>query len=80
MAIYKPQSPIEKGEHYIYPLTTHDQVILPDGSRWSGSNLDVELDGEAPNETGILAGYSLETLKTYILDLAHPIGSYYWSS
>lgn len=47
MAIYKPQSPIEKGEHYIYPLTTHDQVILPNGSRWDGEYIDVDLDKAA---------------------------------
>lgn len=40
MAIYKPQSPIEKGEHYIYPLTTYDQIIMPDGSRWNGEITD----------------------------------------
>lgn len=33
MAYYKPQSPIKKGEDYIYPLTTVDQIILDDGTR-----------------------------------------------
>lgn len=34
MAIYyKPQSPIQSGEDFIYPITTADQVILSDGSR-----------------------------------------------
>ena len=27
-------------ENYIYPLTTYDQVILPDGSRWTGKALE----------------------------------------
>lgn len=32
----KPQSPLEIDETYIYPLTYHDQVILPSGARWDG--------------------------------------------
>lgn len=30
---YKPQSPIQSGGDFIYPLTTADQIILSDGSR-----------------------------------------------
>lgn len=37
MLYLKPQSPIKNKENYIYPLTTYDQVILADGSRWTGS-------------------------------------------
>ena len=34
MANYlKPQSPLQKGEDYVYPLTTADQVIMNDGTR-----------------------------------------------
>lgn len=34
MAYLKPQSPIkDRDGDYIYPLTTVDQVIMPDGSR-----------------------------------------------
>lgn len=37
MASYlKPQSPILYKGDYIYPLTTYDQIIMPDGSRWQG--------------------------------------------
>ena len=39
MAYYKPQSPIKNGEDYIYPLTTYDQIITSDGSRWNGKQL-----------------------------------------
>lgn len=39
MAYVKPQSPIKKGEDFVYPLTTHDQIILPDGSRWDGGTV-----------------------------------------
>lgn len=35
-AYLKPQSPILYKNDYIYPLTTYDQVILADGSRWDG--------------------------------------------
>lgn len=30
---YKPQSPLEQNGLYLYPLTTTDQVIDPDGER-----------------------------------------------
>ena len=34
MAEYtKPQTPLNIGEKYIYPLTTADQIILSDGTR-----------------------------------------------
>lgn len=40
MAYLKPQSPIKKDADYIYPLTTYDQIIMPDGSsRWDGKNV-----------------------------------------
>lgn len=33
----KPQSPIQDGEDYILPITSYDQIIMPDGvSRWDG--------------------------------------------
>lgn len=35
-AYLKPQSPILYKNDYIYPLTTYDQIILADGSRWDG--------------------------------------------
>lgn len=34
---YKPQSPLELDGNYIYPLTYFDQIILPNGGRWSGT-------------------------------------------
>lgn len=36
MAYLKPQSPLTYQDDYIYPLTTADQVIMPDGSRFTG--------------------------------------------
>lgn len=37
----KPQSPIynKSTDTYIYPLTTSDQVIMPDGSRFDAENI-----------------------------------------
>ena len=55
MAYIKPLSPLKLGEDHIYPLTTYDQIIMKDGSRWNGKvapggggsgELDVELEGE----------------------------------
>lgn len=32
----KPQAPLKyKGDH-IFPVTTYDQIIMRDGSRWNG--------------------------------------------
>ena len=46
---YKPQSPLELDGNYIYPLTYHDQVILPDGARWDGKiNVSPADIGAAP--------------------------------
>ena len=36
MAYLKPQSPLKMGDNHIYPLTTYDQIMLEDGSRWDG--------------------------------------------
>ena len=33
MAFLKPQSPLSKGNDYFYPLTTADQIIMPNGMR-----------------------------------------------
>ena len=40
MDYLKPQSPIMKGNTGIYPLTTYDQIIMKDGSRFSGDIID----------------------------------------
>ena len=37
MSYLKPQSPIKNSNDHIYPLTTYDQIIMPDGSRWDGA-------------------------------------------
>lgn len=61
MAYIKPLSPLKLGEDHIYPLTTYDQIILPDGSRWNGESvggsegewLDVNLEGAAEGELAL---------------------------
>ena len=49
----KPQSPIQDGEDYILPITSFDQIIMPDGvSRWdgvSGSEAKVTVNGIEPD-------------------------------
>ena len=44
----KPQSPLMLGENGILPLTSYDQIIMPDGSRWNGKALS---DTNNPDET-----------------------------
>lgn len=36
--IVKPQSPLMLGENGILPLTSYDQIIMPDGDRWDGKS------------------------------------------
>lgn len=63
MAVYyKPQSPIQSGEDFIYPLTTADQVILSDGSRLEkngqisiGGGTVKTVSGIAPDSAGNVA-------------------------
>ena len=37
----RPQIPLEIDGKYIYPLTTYNQIIMPDGSRWQGESYPV---------------------------------------
>ena len=46
---FKPQSPLELDGNYIYPLTYHDQVILPSGNRWDG--IPTVVNGKSGNIT-----------------------------
>ena len=55
----KPQSPLEYQNNYIYPLTTYDQIILPNNERWDGSlsqtkriNISVPANGWQNAEDG----------------------------
>ena len=50
----KPQSPIQDGEDYILPITSYDQILMPDGvSRWdgvSGSEAKVTVNDIEPDD------------------------------
>lgn len=46
MAYTKPQYPLKNGDNYIYPVTTHDQILLDDGSRWDGDVGVTSVNGE----------------------------------
>lgn len=35
--VYKAKMPIKQDSNYYYPITTFDQIILPDGTRWDGT-------------------------------------------
>lgn len=60
--IVKPQSPLMLGENGILPLTSYDQIIMPDGTRWTGesggikanenSSLNVAEDGTVTIKVG----------------------------
>lgn len=84
----KPQSPIQDGEDYILPITSYDQIIMPDGvSRWDGvSGTDAvvaERTGTeepglpAPNDADTLGGIPAEdyALKADIPDASSSLPS-----
>lgn len=57
---YKPQSPIQSGEDFIYPLTTADQIMKSDNSRLE-QNGEIVADN-SPKLGGIAASeYALKT-------------------
>ena len=71
MAIYyKPQSPIQSGEDFIYPLTTADQVILSDGSR-------LEKNGQISIGGGTVK--TVSGVAPEIMLALYPVGSIYMS-
>ena len=62
MAYYKPQSPLEMNGNHIYPITTHDQIIMADGNRWDGKSLSNggSVNGAIEAPSFIENGVSLE--------------------
>lgn len=34
--VYKAKMPFKQEGKYYYPITSYDQIITPDGGRWSG--------------------------------------------
>jgi len=54
----KPQTPLysKKNDAYIYPLTTSDQIIMPDGSRLTPDKLEAMiLETATPDAIGALS-------------------------
>ena len=83
----KLQSPILNGNQGVYPLTTYDQIILADGSRWNGKTIKdsdnimvIDAEGE---ETETVTPVNAETFSgmTYkqIMELEHGVGSFYFT-
>lgn len=64
-AYLKPQSPILYKNNYIYPLTTHDQVILADGSRWDGTIVSTSqtINGHSLSENIVLTAADVGAVK-----------------
>ena len=53
----KLQKPLKDKEGSFYPLTTYDQIIMPDNSRWNGKISEAEgtvksVANRQPNENG----------------------------
>lgn len=45
--VYKAKKPFRQdGKHY-YPITTFDQIIMPDNNRWDGQHLSSDIRDEA---------------------------------
>lgn len=89
--VTKPQSPIRNGDEGIYPLTTFDQIIMADGSRWNGVVLSddivdpnnipvVDFEGTEADNLVPINAQTLDGL-TYkqIIELEHGIGSFYFT-
>lgn len=38
--VYKANMPISQDGNYYYPITTYDQIVMPDNSRWNGIVVD----------------------------------------
>lgn len=81
MAYYKPQSPLEMNGNHIYPITTHDQIIMADGNRWDGKSLSNggSVSGAIEATAFIENGVSLETKYTQVSTYHATLPAYGWS-
>lgn len=72
MAIYKPQTPLKIGENQFYPLTTSDQIIIPNGERLDSGIISIytinsnTLTGEGEN--GKFMANSSEIFSSFSID------------
>lgn len=89
--VIKPQSPIKSGSIGILPLTSYDQIIMADGTRWNGvvvpegaldpANIPIiDTTGEEADTLIPINAQQLDGM-TYrqIIDLEHGIGSFYFT-
>lgn len=76
MAYLKPQAPLMQGADYVYPITTADQVVMPDGNRLSATGVWLQHPDES--ESTETTGLNAETFggMTYqqFVDLMYPKG------
>lgn len=82
MAYYKPQSPLEMNGNHIYPITTHDQVIMADGSRWDGKSLSNggAVSGAIEAPSFIENGVSLEAKYAQVSTYSATLPAAGWSA
>lgn len=79
----KLQKPLMDKNGSFYPLTTYDQIIMPDNSRWDGKTLEetvTSVNGYKPDQNGNVKienidastfnGLTLEELKNLIMSEA----------
>lgn len=66
MPNYKPQTPLVIKDNGIFPLTTYDQVIMPNGERWDGETLDKSII--ANNVTTSMEGFILDARQGQVLN------------
>lgn len=59
----KLQKPLKDKDGSFYPLTTYDQIIMPDGiSRWDGSSDGVYVERDGAEGSGLPAPSDADTL------------------
>ena len=47
--VLKPKIPISQDGTYYYPLTSYDQIIMPDGNEWNGK---ITINNQEPSSSG----------------------------
>lgn len=80
MAFLKPQSPLSKGNDYFYPLTTADQIIMPNGMRMDEiigkiveSTITLNVDGWSGTEVPYTYAVSVPNLTNDIELKLYPL-------
>lgn len=71
--VYKANAPIKQDGVYYYPLTTYDQIIMPDGNKWTGymqlknllDNSNFANPVNQRGETSYTSGYTIDRWRTW---------------